>query len=86
MTRLTMLPDLTPPAYKNKENQFIDFRLIITKGEKPRFFPLCLQPEGRPAPLVIHAQRRAPDFTALKITNFLFEATSVQLPNRRLSF
>ncbi|MFK3661552.1 hypothetical protein ACI2I2_13700 [Scandinavium sp. NPDC088450] len=27
---------------KNKENQFIDFRLIITKKEKPRFFLLCL--------------------------------------------
>ncbi|RTG43568.1 hypothetical protein D9B61_24105 [Serratia marcescens] len=46
MTRLTMLPDLTPPAYKNKENQFIDFRLIITKGEKPRFFPLCQQSDA----------------------------------------
>ncbi|AML38501.1 Hypothetical protein EAG7_04771 [Klebsiella aerogenes] len=26
---------------KNMENQFIDFRLITTKKEKPRFFLLC---------------------------------------------
>ncbi|EPF12929.1 hypothetical protein HMPREF0201_04532 [Cedecea davisae DSM 4568] len=25
----------------NKENQFIDFRLLTTKKEKPRFFLLC---------------------------------------------
>jgi hypothetical protein len=31
---------------KNKENQFIDFRLMITKEEKPRFFLLCLQFKG----------------------------------------
>jgi hypothetical protein len=29
----------------NKENQFIDFRLITTKEEKPRFFLFCQQPE-----------------------------------------
>ncbi|WP_330984966.1 MULTISPECIES: hypothetical protein [Enterobacterales] len=28
---------------KNKENQFIDFRLLTTKKEKPRFFLLCQQ-------------------------------------------
>ncbi|WP_330982557.1 MULTISPECIES: hypothetical protein [Enterobacterales] len=31
---------------KNKENQFIDFRLLTTKKEKPRFFLLCQQSEG----------------------------------------
>lgn len=30
---------------KNRENQFIDFRLITTKKGKPRFFLLCLQSE-----------------------------------------
>ncbi|WP_330984551.1 MULTISPECIES: hypothetical protein [Enterobacterales] len=30
----------------NKENQFIDFRLLTTKKEKPRFFLLCQQLEG----------------------------------------
>ena len=28
---------------KNKENQSIDFQLITTKEEKPRFFLLCQQ-------------------------------------------
>ncbi|WP_435929141.1 hypothetical protein [Dryocola sp. BD613] len=32
---------------KNKENQFIAFRLLVTKEEKPRFFLLCQQTEGR---------------------------------------
>ncbi|WP_330982107.1 MULTISPECIES: hypothetical protein [Enterobacterales] len=36
---------------KNKENQFIDFRLLTTKKEKPRFFLLCLQSKGRNAAL-----------------------------------
>ncbi|WP_330982743.1 MULTISPECIES: hypothetical protein [Enterobacterales] len=32
---------------KNKENQFIDFRQLTTKKEKPRFFLLCQQSETR---------------------------------------
>jgi hypothetical protein len=31
---------------KNKENQGIDFRLLITQKEKPRFFLLCQPSEG----------------------------------------
>jgi len=31
------------PLFKNKENQSIDFRLLITKKGKPRFFLLCQQ-------------------------------------------
>jgi hypothetical protein len=30
----------------NKENQLIDFHLLTTKREKPRFFPLCHQPDA----------------------------------------
>jgi len=29
---------------KNTENQFIDFHLLTTKKEKPRFILLCQQP------------------------------------------
>ncbi|WP_276868143.1 hypothetical protein, partial [Enterobacter oligotrophicus] len=36
---------------KNKENQFIDFRLLTTKKEKPRFFLLCQQPKRGQSPL-----------------------------------
>jgi len=35
---------------KNIENQFIDFRLITTKKEKPRFFLLCQQSDGPDGP------------------------------------
>jgi hypothetical protein len=31
---------------KNMENQGIDFRLLITQKEKPRFFLLCQPSEG----------------------------------------
>ncbi|EEB44997.1 hypothetical protein PROVALCAL_03022 [Providencia alcalifaciens DSM 30120] len=30
----------------NKENQFIDFRLITQRGKNHVFIPLCHQPRG----------------------------------------
>jgi len=39
MTNLMPLPGLQRAVDKNKENQFIDFRLMATKEEKPMFFP-----------------------------------------------
>ena len=59
----------------------LDARRAIDQGTR-----LAMALKRAHSALGHHAQRRAPDFTALKITNFLFEATSVQLPNRRLSF
>jgi len=35
------LPGLPSATGQNKENQFIDFRLITTREEKPRFFLSC---------------------------------------------
>jgi len=42
MINLMMLPALRKARLKNKENQFFDFRVMITKEEKPRFFLLSL--------------------------------------------
>ncbi|HGM6757085.1 hypothetical protein ACN2W4_19490 [Serratia marcescens] len=42
MASLMALPGLPLAKYKNKENQAIDFRLMTTKEEKPRFFLLGL--------------------------------------------
>ncbi|HGE8484413.1 MULTISPECIES: hypothetical protein [Serratia] len=41
MTNLMALPGLPSAAGQNKENQFIDFRLITTREEKSRFFLSC---------------------------------------------
>ncbi|CAI2792178.1 Uncharacterised protein [Serratia grimesii] len=43
------------PINKNQENQFIDFRLITTKQEKPRFFLLCQQPNAAIMPRFGHS-------------------------------
>jgi hypothetical protein len=53
MTNLMTLAGLPKTTFKNKENQFIDFRLITTKEEKPRFFLLCHQAKAGLTPCLI---------------------------------
>ena len=57
MTNLIPMPGRQRPV-KRKQGKSIYWFRLITKGEKP-LFPFVTD-EGRPAPLVSHAQRRAP--------------------------